>query len=538
MEKKNELAKEERTIFIVLAIIVLIAIGVLVTWYFTKDNKEESDTKTEVVDKQKKKKTTKDETETESAIIKKLDDEIIKEEVEETSTTVTIVYTNVKPVQEPVKVTDYKNDSLYYYIVDERIGFDKEDYGTIKEVYDYNDTNAGRGDEATGKYTVVSDTEIEFNTAGKYVVVFTDSNNNEIEVVLEVLPEDDFDSLINYYQNEFDPSSLITDTYYNHSLYNELVAAINDIDKTDKFTKRDSVYKVASLEKEFKEDLTIRNSAINEIATFKEYVANIDQTKLNAEEIEKVNGIINNHTNIIANANDVTLEELQQALIDQQQLAQDIDAIEQRVASYDNLQALITQIDDKISDNTYKQSNYTTNSWNDLQDALTDAKAITEENPKEEVDTANDNLEDAEDGLTTKSDAQAILGEKISTASTVYSNIVDSSTVGNTQIRNKIQNANNALNTARNNANVASWMANAPWVTPDTVDNANTTLETAINTYYATMSEALDDILANIETNATVLTEEDQAIYDSAKAGNLTNEQIISYAATLATYTV
>ena len=41
MNKNNELEKEERTIFIVLSIIVMIAIGVLVTWYFTKDKKEE-----------------------------------------------------------------------------------------------------------------------------------------------------------------------------------------------------------------------------------------------------------------------------------------------------------------------------------------------------------------------------------------------------------------------------------------------------------------------------------------------------------------
>ena len=54
---KNELAKEERTIFIVLAIIIMIAIGVLVTWYFTKDKNEveDKDTKTKTVDKQKKK---------------------------------------------------------------------------------------------------------------------------------------------------------------------------------------------------------------------------------------------------------------------------------------------------------------------------------------------------------------------------------------------------------------------------------------------------------------------------------------------------
>ena len=57
MENKNELAKEERTIFIVLAIIVLIAIGVLVTWYFTKDKEvEEKDkvTKDKTVETTKK----------------------------------------------------------------------------------------------------------------------------------------------------------------------------------------------------------------------------------------------------------------------------------------------------------------------------------------------------------------------------------------------------------------------------------------------------------------------------------------------------
>ena len=43
MNKNNELEKEERTIFIVLSIIVMIAIGVLVTWYFTKDKKEETE---------------------------------------------------------------------------------------------------------------------------------------------------------------------------------------------------------------------------------------------------------------------------------------------------------------------------------------------------------------------------------------------------------------------------------------------------------------------------------------------------------------
>ncbi len=52
MSKDNQTEKEERTIFIILAIVLLIAIGIIVTWYFTRDKEEKLKDKKEPTTKE------------------------------------------------------------------------------------------------------------------------------------------------------------------------------------------------------------------------------------------------------------------------------------------------------------------------------------------------------------------------------------------------------------------------------------------------------------------------------------------------------
>ena len=105
MDKNKELEKEERTIFIVLAIIIMIAVGVLITWYFTKDEnkleEKEVNKNEQVVEKQKKKNTnnTTNKKITSDVSLKK-EVTIISEDVKEEEIVVVEV-TDLQPVQIP-----------------------------------------------------------------------------------------------------------------------------------------------------------------------------------------------------------------------------------------------------------------------------------------------------------------------------------------------------------------------------------------------------------------------------------------------------
>ena len=189
MEKKDELAKEERTIFIVLAIIIIIAIGVLLIWYFTKDKdtkEKDSDTKSKTIETKKKEET---------------DDEtpVTYVRTEENKSQPVVVYTSnivqaedievVSTATETVQTPEYQNpyegvvpydETVEIYLIGEKINFSGY---TIEEV---KGRNLEDTEELTdpNNYTLIDNQTITFNTEGKYVLTISDVNGEQKEVTI------------------------------------------------------------------------------------------------------------------------------------------------------------------------------------------------------------------------------------------------------------------------------------------------------------------------------------------------------------------
>lgn len=240
MERKKELEKEERTIFIVLAIIIMIAIGVLVTWYFTKDkkveDKENKDTKTEIVDKQKKKDTS--------------DEEIVYEEP-----VVTVISSKVNDVQ-PVKVvnvsspkeepynavvTDFNyNNSLY--AIGQTINFriaraidpsngNEVDLSNAKiiSVKFYDDTiNDYVEDDSS--YTIDRKQNVTFNKEGEYLVTLTDINGNTYDYLVYIMTNENFNAMCSSIIEVVEATLALEDVkYYDETIWNSVVAKIEEL---------------------------------------------------------------------------------------------------------------------------------------------------------------------------------------------------------------------------------------------------------------------------------------------------------------------
>ena len=214
MEKKNELAKEERTIFIVLAIIVLVAIGVLVTWYFTKDKDlEEKDkvTKDKTVETKKKDTSDLDEdsdytyTPTDKVVVS---DNVVEEEVE---------VVNVAEVAQ-AETGSIVNDESYdyripFYLVSDTVAFDNAvtmdetgeivniNEGKIIKVKGYKDYTEDmitpEEIDVTGNYIINEDNTITFTANGVYGIVIQNSDGKEHEVYVRVYDNQQFNIMSN-----------------------------------------------------------------------------------------------------------------------------------------------------------------------------------------------------------------------------------------------------------------------------------------------------------------------------------------------------
>ena len=249
MEKKNELAKEERTIFIVLAIIILIAIGVLVTWYFTKDKeaeKEKNEIKksTETVDKQKKKDTDDD---TGSTYTLTTNDNQTEE--------VVVLSANVVP-QEEVKVVEVAEveegignvepiesinyDYNIFYLIGEKINvanFTYDNEGTLTEIKDgkiinvalYDETTNEATMDAAGRYTIVNDNVITFNEDGIYAIDIQNSDGTIHTVYAVIFANDDLLLLIDSLKKEVNELEAIK--YYDQIKYMEFMSAYAEFSK-------------------------------------------------------------------------------------------------------------------------------------------------------------------------------------------------------------------------------------------------------------------------------------------------------------------
>lgn len=213
MEKKNELAKEERTIFIVLAIIIMIAIGVLITWYFTKDKDLEDtdkDTSDKVVDKQPKKDIS-DDTQstyvpkTEEVIVSttKLNDEEEAIAIVDTSESITDSSNNNDNNEEETGslVPSIKNvvkfDNSEFYLTSEIVDFATLYQDDLK-IANAKVTNVlYNGSDNKDAYKISNESMVEFLVSGDYTVTVVDDNNNEYVFNVTVMTDEEFKEELN-----------------------------------------------------------------------------------------------------------------------------------------------------------------------------------------------------------------------------------------------------------------------------------------------------------------------------------------------------
>ena len=315
MEKNNELAKEERTIFIVLAIIILIAIGVLVTWYFTKDKDlEDKDTTTnKTVDTIEEKE--KEDTSTPTVVAEEPKSVVVfssnvKEEevaVVDVSQTVTEEIGNVEPSE-----TIY-NPNLELYLVGENINFANfvlSDEVTITNgvITKVELVSIEGNTDATGKYSISNSNVITFNEAGTYAVTVLNSDGTSYEVTITVITEEELvESSINFVNGSVMVLEEAGKEYYDSLKYDEYMKATLDylnMDTSDKLALRDAysdlLNKYLELESTFDQEKYQLDKA-TKLSELTELIKQI-QEKIEAGTyesndiittlIEKANGII------------------------------------------------------------------------------------------------------------------------------------------------------------------------------------------------------------------------------------------------------
>ena len=246
MEKRDELEKEERTIFIVLAIIVLIAIGVLLTWYFTKDKKAEdkdSDTKTKTIETKKKEEeeteedenvsytvTTKEESNTPVVVLSsnvKANNEEVK--IVDTAEVVETPATPIVPVEPIEEITSY-NGSILWYLVGEKISFKNFMYGDTIITDGVILKDLVKDDQESvvdsSKYIITDGNIISFLEAGTYTITI---QSGEKSYAIEVIVKSNAEvvTLIDELITKIDTAKdLVTGEYsecYNNELYVEFI---------------------------------------------------------------------------------------------------------------------------------------------------------------------------------------------------------------------------------------------------------------------------------------------------------------------------
>ena len=310
MDQKTELEKEERTIFIVLAIIVMIAIGVLVIWYFTKDkaleDNNDSDNKTKTVDKQKKKDT---ESDTQSVV---QDTKVYSDNKKEVVTVISskvndaplVKVEEVSPIiedtnnqEEIIKnVVDYNLNSKFY-IVGETINFNLaniEDPATgnivnltnakISSVLSYDSTTL-EFVEAIGKYSLTDNQNITFIEEGEYIVKLVDLNNITYSYKISILNKNSFSLVYQSYITLGDDYFATQDIkYFDQNLWQEALTALNKVCENE--ANSDLTFKRELLEKFAKALEDLANSK-DEEALVEDAKVTLDQIVIEAEALNK-----------------------------------------------------------------------------------------------------------------------------------------------------------------------------------------------------------------------------------------------------------
>ena len=359
MNKNNELEKEERTIFIVLSIIVMIAIGVLVTWYFTKDKKEETedkDTKTKTVEKQKKKDigedsskytfvpTVKEEQEVSNNVI------AINNEEEKNPVVVINSQTSKKDEKEEIEESYINyNQENDFYVVNEKINFANFNLEltdgsvvsianpTIKSVRGISNTATLNDEEiifdVTGKY-IIDNSKIKFLEKGTYKInIYNNGDENEeYEFNITIISLEEFDETVNDAITEIEEFlNTKNKDYYDSILWDALVNSLENfknMQTTSVTIKREDLFNLAKeyikLENSNKEEevkLTeAKNSLTAKIAEINDNYKAEDYTEESYNNLKSVletaNQILNQETslteiNAIIQSIDETVSNLQ-----------------------------------------------------------------------------------------------------------------------------------------------------------------------------------------------------------------------------------
>lgn len=341
MNKNNELEKEERTIFIVLSIIVMIAIGVLVTWYFTKDKKEETedkDTKTKTVEKQKKKDigedsskytfvpTVKEEQEVSNNVI------AINNEEEKNPVVVINSQTSKKDEKEEIEESYINyNQENDFYVVNEKINFANFNLEltdgsvvsianpTIKSVRGISNTATLNDEEiifvVTGKY-IIDNSKIKFLEKGTYKInIYNNGDENEeYEFNITIISLEEFDETVNDAITEIEEFlNTKNKDYYDSILWDALVNSLENfknMQTTSVTIKREDLFNLAKeyikLENSNKEEevkLTeAKNSLTAKIAEINDNYKAEDYTEESYNNLKSVletaNQILNQETSL------------------------------------------------------------------------------------------------------------------------------------------------------------------------------------------------------------------------------------------------
>lgn len=341
MNKNNELEKEERTIFIVLSIIVMIAIGVLVTWYFTKDKKEETedkDTKTKTVEKQKKKDigedsskytfvpTVKEEQEVSNNVI------AINNEEEKNPVVVINSQTSKKDEKEEIEESYINyNQENDFYVVNEKINFANFNLEltdgsvvsianpTIKSVRGISNTATLNDEEiifdVTGKY-IIDNSKIKFLEKGTYKInIYNNGDENEeYEFNITIISLEEFDETVNDAITEIEEFlNTKNKDYYDSILWDALLNTLENfknMQTTSVTIKREDLFNLAKeyikLENSNKEEevkLTeAKNSLTAKIAEINDNYKAEDYTEESYNNLKSVletaNQILNQETSL------------------------------------------------------------------------------------------------------------------------------------------------------------------------------------------------------------------------------------------------
>ena len=337
MNKNNELEKEERTIFIVLSIIVMIAIGVLVTWYFTKDKKEETedkDTKTKTVEKQKKKDigedsskytfvpTVKEEQEVSNNVI------AINNEEEKNPVVVINSQTSKKDEKEEIEESYINyNQENDFYVVNEKINFANFNLEltdgsvvsianpTIKSVRGISNTATLNDEEiifdVTGKY-IIDNSKIKFLEKGTYKInIYNNGDENEeYEFNITIISLEEFDETVNDAITEIEEFlNTKNKDYYDSILWDALVNFKNmqttsvTIKREDLFNLAKEYIKLENSNKEEEVKLTeAKNSLTAKIAEINDNYKAEDYTEESYNNLKSVletaNQILNQETSL------------------------------------------------------------------------------------------------------------------------------------------------------------------------------------------------------------------------------------------------